>query len=310
MKITMNEMAYIAKWYENISPISLLANMETKEDGTELFSLMEKQIVQEDELGPEYRPLFDILANTRQSTKLYIKDRFSEIQKYTCRSEQGLVLVANWEDELEITLPMAFNEVTDEITNLIGNSSLKSANIEGVYTQGELLVLMAFIDLYRTLGLKSYIGEELEVRGLTAYEVYNALKNESGNRLTHLLITHCNLPTPEMGELSQWIDQLILKGCLVKGTDLLESDASATYELTESYALFSSGFLVPEIIITLEEMGYNRQGELTSASSLCVGAGYRDLLFITFGENDAEMATISSEQLLRLIQNLLSCPEL
>lgn len=310
MRITMNEMAYIAKWYEGISPISLLANMETKEEGSELFSLMEKQIVQEDELGPEYRPLFDILANARQSTKLYLKDRFTEIEKYTCRSDEGLVLVADGEGELEITLSMAFNEIADEIANLIGNSSLKSANIEGVYTHGELLVLTAFIDLYRNLGLKSYIGEELEVRGLTAYEVYNALKNESGNRLTHLLITHYNLPAPEMAELSQWIDQLILKGCLVKGTDLLESDASATYELTEGYALFASGFLVPELLITLEQMGYDKQGELTTSSSLCIGAGYRDLLFIAFGETDAEMATISSEQLLRLIQNLLSCPEL
>lgn len=309
MIITMNELGYMSRLYEGISPISIFANMSPKEEGSELFSLMEKGIIQEDELSPESRLLMDILANTRQSTKVYIKDRFCEIEKYTCRSEQGLVMVERRDQNLEITMPLTLQSVADELKEWVGCSSLKSVQLDGVFSHGELMVLAAFIDVYRGIGLKAYLGEEIEMRGVTAYEVYNSLKKGSGNQLAGLLSSNYQLTVPEMRDLSDLIDKLIEKGCLIKGEEVIETDLSATYELTEIYALLASSFLIPETLITLEQLGYNPEGELISSSSLCIGAGHRDLLMIAFGENDGEMATLSSGELLLLIQNLLSCPK-
>ncbi len=309
MLITMKELSYISKLYEGISPISILANMTIKEEGSELFSLMEKGIIQEDELGLDSRPLMDIIANTRQSTKVYIKDRFCEIEKYTCRSEGGLVMVEHRGENLDITMPRTLKSVSDELKEWVGCSSLKSVQVDGVFTHGELVVLAAFIDLYRGIGLKVYLGEDIEMRGVTAYEVYNSLKKDSDNQLAGMLITNYQLTVPEMSELSDLIEKLIEKGCLIKGKEVVETDFSVTYELTEAYALLASGFLVPETLMTLEQLGYNPEGELISSSSLCIGAGHRDLLMIAFGETDAELATLSSSELLLLIQNLLSCPK-
>lgn len=310
MKITANELAYIGKWYEGLSPISLLNPLAGGEDGSELFSLMEKEIIQEDEISKGYRPLLDILANTRQSTKLSVKDRFKDMELYTCRSEAGLVMVSYDQDGMEVSLENTFHGVVETLKEMVGSSSAKGTVIDGVFTHGELLVLFAFLDLYRELGLKSYLGEEIEVRGLTAYEVFNGLKKDKGNPLTGLLSKHLQIPIPEMWIFSDLLEKLIEKGCLIRGEDLTDENQSSTYELTEAFAKLASGFLIPEILIALEQLGYNDEGQLTRAYSLCIGAGHRDLLIVALGEEDVELATLSGAELLLLIENLLSCPSL
>lgn len=307
MKFTMNELKYISNMYEGISSISLMANLNVKEDGSELFSLMEKDVIKEDELEKSIRPIFNILANTRQSTKIYIKDRLWTFEKYAARAQEGLVLIEGKDGVLDMTRPLSLTSTMNEIKEWTGCATIKTGTLNGVYSYGELLTLTAFIDLYRILGLKAYLGDEIEVRGLTAYEIYNIIKNDSGNQLSNLLISNYQLNTMEMDELSEQIEKLIEKGCLVKGED---ENGSATYELTEDYATYASGFLVPETLVTIEQMGFNEIGELVSSSCLCIGAGHRDWLLIAFGEEDAELATLSSDQLLRLLENLLECENL
>lgn len=310
MKVTAKELAYIGKWYEGLSPISLLNPLAVEGGESELFSLMEKEIIQEDEVGKPYRPLLDIMANAQQSTKLSVKDRFGDMEIYTCRSENGLVMVSYDQDGMEVSLENTFQGVINDLKERVGSASVKSTPIDEVFTHGELLVLFAFLDLYRELGLKSYLGEEIEVRGLNAYEVFNGLKKEKGNPLTSLLSTHLQIPVPEMWIFSDLLEQLIEKGCLVKGEDMADENLSATYELTEGYAKLASGFLIPETLIALEQLGFSDEGQLTRAYSLCIGAGHRDLLIIALGEEDAELATVSGSELLLLIENLLSCPRL
>lgn len=310
MKITAKELAYIGKWYEGLSPISLLNPLASGEDGSELFSLMEKEIIQEDEIAKIYRPLFEIMANGRQSTKLSVKDRFGDLDVYTCRSENGLVMVTYDEEGMEVSLENTFHSVIEGLKEMVGSSSSKGINIDAVFSHGELLVLFTFLDLYRELGLKSYLGDEIEIRGLTAYEAFNELKKDTGNPLTGLLSKHLQIPAPEMWTFSDLLEQLIKKGCLVQGEDLADENQSSTYELTEGYAKLASGFLIPETLIAVEQLGINDSGQLTRAYSLCIGAGHRDLLIIALGEEDAELATLSGAELLLLIENLLSCPRL
>lgn len=310
MKVTAKELAYIGKWYEGISPISLFNSFTEKEDGSELFGLMEKGIIQEDEIGEGVRPLFDILANTRQSTKLSVKDRFGDLEVYTGRSESGLVVVNYSEDGMLITQENTFQDVIEQLREVLGASKGKSLVIDAVLTHGELLGLFAFLDLYRELGLKSYLGDEIEIRGLTAYEVFNGLKKDKGNPLAELISHHLQIPMPEMWSFSDVLENLIQKGCLIKGEDMNDENQSSTYELTEGYAKLASGFLIPETLIALEQLSFDDNGQLVRAYSLCIGAGHRDLLVIALGEEDAELATVSGTELLLLIENLLSCPRL
>lgn len=310
MNITAKELAYIGKWYEGLSPISLLNPLTVGEEGSELFSLMEKEIIQEDEIARAYRPLVDILANARQSTKLSVKDRFGEMEIYTCRSEKGLVKVSYEAQGMEVSAENTFHSVIEALKEMVGSASVKGTAIDEVFSHGELLVLFAFLDIYRELGLKSYLGDEIDVRGLTAYEVFNGLKKEAGNPLTGLLSTHLQIPVPEMWTFSDLLEKLIEKGCLTKGADVADENQSSTYELTDAYAKLASSFLIPETLIALEQLGYNDEGQLIRGYSLCIGAGHRDLLIIALGEEDAELATISGAELLLLIENMLSCPSL
>lgn len=301
MKLNMKEVAYIGRMYENLSEISLLSTLQEMEDGSELFSLMEKEIIVEGELAPSAKAIMDVVANAQRCTRLFIKDRFCLIEKYTYRYNDQLVLVENDEGQMLFSRISDLDAVAEEIAELIGSSHMKTATLEKIMNHDELLVFLSLVDLYRTMGLKAYIGEMVPLALLSEQDVSVQLETGTGNSLAQMLIQNYEMKIPKGEALSQALAGLLEKGCVNKSNDKL-------YSLSEDYELFAKGFLIPETLLTLESLGYNPTGELVTASSLCIGAGQRDFLFIAFGNDDVELATLTGNEMLRLMENYMLCP--
>ena len=303
MKLSMKEVAYIGRMYENLSEISLLSTLQELEDGSELFSLMEKEIIVEDELAPSVRAIMDVVANAQRSTRLFVKDRLCMIEKYTYRYNDHLVLIENDEGQMLFSRISDLDGVAEEIAELIGSSNMKTAAFEKIMSHNELLVFLSIVDLYRTKGLKAYIGELVPLALISEEEIVTQMETGTGNSLAQMLIQNYEMKIPMGENLKLALEGLVEKGCLERSKEVL-------YCLTEEYELFAKGFLIPETLLTLESLGYGPTGELVSASSLCIGAGQRDFLFITFGNEDVEIATLTGNEMLHLMENYMLCPSL
>lgn len=301
MKLTMKEVAYIGRMYEGLSEISLLANLQEIEDGSELFGLMEKEVIVEDELSPKAREIMDVVASARACTRLFIKDRFCLVEKYVYRFNDQLVLVENDEGDMVFSRISDLGDVSLEVAELIGSSHMKSAELEMVLSHEELLVLLSVVDLYRHMGLKAYLGEETESQPIDEETVVTQLNNARGNSLAQLMLTNYDFKLPSQEQVKAILKSLLAKGCVANGQG---------YELSERFAHFAKGFLIPETLLTLESLNYDSRGELMTASSLCIGAGLRDLVFLAFGSEDVEIATVTGAEMLRLLENYLQCPSL
>jgi hypothetical protein len=299
MKLTMQEVAYIGKMYQGLSEISLLANLNEIEDGSELFSLMEKEVIVEDELSSKARDIMDIVANADRCARLFVKDRFCVVEKYTYRFKDALVLVENVDGEMLFSHVTDLTTATADVAELIGASHMKSANISEIFSHGELLALLGVVDYHRMSSLGAYIGCETGRKmAVSETELEELFENGQDHYLSKLMIQNYEFGIPKGSALTEALQKLVQRGCL---------KVQDGYTLTTDYDLFAKGFLMPETLMTLEGLGYDQSGELLTAISLCVGAGLRDLVFIALGRTDAEMATVSGAEMLQLIDNYMKC---
>lgn len=302
MKLTMKELAYISRMYEGISEISLLANLDKIEDGSTLFSLMEKEILVEDELSEEAKAIMDVVANARSCSRMFIQDRFCIVEKYVYRFNDQLILVENDDGEMVFTGIQNLSGYLEELTALMGASQLKSSTIEGVFSYDELVILLGVIDYARVYYHKAYLGEVASLLHFSEKDVLDRLKLCRETDLSQLLTRNYGIAVPKDLAWTQAWTSLSKKGCLIAAPEALELTT-----LTEDYRLFAKGFLIPETLMTLERLGYNPDGELITATSICVSAGLKDLLFLSLGSDDGELASVSGADMQRFVENFMSC---
>jgi len=301
MKLTTSEVAFLAKYFDKISTISLFANIGETLNGTEEKSLTEKGILKDGKLVSEANEILGIIAHAKNCTRLILRDSFFVVEKYTYKVEDKIVLTENEDGNFLFSLPDNLDSTISELSEFVGKSKIRSSNIETLFTSEEMLTLLAIVDIYRKNALLNYVGQGDTKEEIPFIEIAKHLLSPSKNSLLQMISNNYKYSIPLAEKILDILENLIKKGCVVYRNG---------YTLTREYAIFAKGFLIPETVVMIETFSLSENDEVMVSGALCVCAGIRDIISFIFDEDEIEIASISGSQLLQLIENFLKCPDI
>ncbi|KJS84865.1 MAG: hypothetical protein JM58_10110 [Peptococcaceae bacterium BICA1-8] len=301
MKLTTKEITFLAKDFPKRTEISLFANINEALDGTEEKSLEEKGIYKGGTLTGEAKEILEIAANAKKCTRLILRDGFIYVEKYTYKVDDKIVMAENDGGEMLFSIPKNFNDTIYEISEYIGMSRIKTADIEVLLSNDEMLVLLAMVDIYRQKALLTYQGQEILGDTLTLTDISKQLEKPTPNSLVQMLKKNYKYTGPRKDKVKEIMESLIAKECAI---------FQDGYLLTREYAIFAKNFLIPETIIMIENFNLNKNNEMMVAGGLGVCAGIKDNLTFVFGNNEIELASVSGFQMLQMIESFLKCPDI
>lgn len=300
MKLTVKEISFLAKLYDNKTKVSLFANINSTLDGTEEKSLIEKGVYNNGTLTEAAKQMLDTVAHAEKCSRVMLKDNFYIIEKYAYKYADDVVLVENQNGDMIFSMPSGFAKNIGEISEFTGMSKIKTADIEILLPSDEMMVLVAVMDIYRRNVLCSYIGQEKMQQEISIAQITQQLNESISNSLVKMLKNNYNYTAPDDKDIKQLLEKLAGKKCVI-----FENN----YKLTAEYEFFAANFLIPETILTLEALNLNSTNEVVWAGALCICAGVKDVASFIFSKNEIEIASISGMQMLQMAENFLSCPD-
>lgn len=311
MKLTLNEISFLATKFEEKSELSLFSNIKKELLGSEEKSLEQKSILKNGNLESSAKEILDIVATPQRCSRVIVKDNFCVVEKYSYKSDEMLVLAEN--DNGDFSLEAIDNKgtklqkVISEISEFSGKSKLKNTGIECLLSSDEMLVLLAIIDLYRKNTLLQYAGSkkdsafDVSQESVSLEDIVSQLKSPSPNSLLKMIVANYNYKVPEADNVSAHLENLINKACVEKNKE---------YSLKGEYINFAKSLLIPETLILLESFNLLDGGEVMVTGALCVCAGVRDIASFIFAPDVIELSAISGSQLLQMVENFMNCPDL
>ncbi|KJS21670.1 MAG: hypothetical protein VR72_09235 [Clostridiaceae bacterium BRH_c20a] len=301
MKLTTREIAFLAKDFPKKTDISLFANINEPLDGSEERNLTDKGIYKDGKLTGEAKKILEIVANAKRCTRLILRDGLIYVEKYTYKVDDKIVMAENDAGEMVFSIPDNFNKTIYEVSEFIGMSKIKTADIEILLSADEMLVILAMVDIYRKKVLLTYQGQGISGETITLADISKQLEKPAPNSLVQMLKKNYKYTEPEEGKVKEIMESLIAKECAI---------SEDGYVLTSEYAIFAKNFLIPETIIMIENFNLNKNNEMVVAGGLGVCAGIKDNLTFIFGINEIELTSASGFQMLQMIENFLKCPEI
>lgn len=298
MRLSINEIAYLAARFEMASDISLFKNVKAAMTGLENLSLMEKGILVGDEIQSEAKALLNVVANANQCARVYLKDPNFIMEKYVYHHGSDYVLVENAGEELQFVKTSEFKSVIEPIGTYLGKSTIRSAAFETRLSLDAFMVYLAIVDIYRVSILKAYIGQESQATIDLKY-ITEALENPAPNALITMMEKNYGFKSTAVKDVGACVKELIQKGCI---------DEMGGLNLTPEHAMLAGRLLMPEMAMILEVISLDEANEISTASSLIISSGVRDNLSVTFLSGEVELATVTTEMLLELIEAYLKCP--
>lgn len=300
MKLSTNEVVFLRKYFEDLSPISLMANLGTVLNGTEELSLMEKGILIEGKLDSGAEVILETIAYPTTCSRMVLTNNFCLIEKYAYKLEQQRVLVENNDGMLEVSIFEDEAPIQMELSQWVGASNVKTADCSATISYQEVLPFFALVDYYRGIGLRTYLGEVAQKNSTTSKQLVQLMENPMPNSLVRAMQKNYAMPPMAMAETENALKKLAERGVVSNQNGI---------ELASNYLLFAENFLIPETLIMLETLNLLNDGSIKAANSLAFGAGLRDWIGLTFGSEDVELETLTSVQLLQSVALYLGCPE-
>jgi hypothetical protein len=301
MILSTNEIAFLSGYYTDKTQLSLFANIDATLDGTEEKSLIEKDVCLDGFLSPTARSVLDIVAGARKYSRISLNNRFCELEKCTFKKDDSIVLVEVNEDEMTFSSSENLTGTISEFSEFIGSSRIKSADLEVFMTVAETMVFFAIMDLHRKAALYSYLGYTKSNPGLQFSDIVNQVNNPMKNSLVQIIRTNYNYAMPQKELIGDILGKFVKEKYIVfnKG-----------YELVDQFAVFANGFLIPETIITMELCNMDMNDQFIGFTALCIYAGIKDIVSLIFSKDGVEISSISTQQLLKMIENFLNCPDI
>lgn len=300
MKLSITEIAYLAKHFPDASTISLFRTLRMEPQGGEEDALGKKGVLRNGDLSTEAKEILEVLANARQGARLIVRDGLTVLEVYAYRAGDTIALVENQGTEAEIWLPEDFSGIGHDVAQYIGTSARKTTGIEAAFPEAEAMALLALIDVYRHWTLRSYLGDEVS-DAVTLEEIRRQATATGDSSLTDLFRTNFRYESPEGDALSVALDALVRKGVVTN---------EGGYRLGIEYALFAKNFLVPATSLLVESFSINAEGLLVVGGGLGLSAGVCDHVFFLVDEDEMEMKAMAGLELLQAIEGFLACPEL
>lgn len=298
MKLTVNEITYLADRFQSSTDISLFKNLKAPLTGLENLSLMEKGVILGDDLQKDAKSLMDVVAEAKQCARVYLRDPNFIMEKYVYRKGNDYVLVENAGDELQFVRTSDFGKVKEHIGTYLGRSTVRSAEFDATLSQDAFMVYMAIVDIYRLFLIKAYLGQESQST-IDLALIQGALEKPAPNALITMMEKNYGFKPTAIKDIVACVKELTQKGCIEEMGGL---------KLTEEHAMLAGRLLMPDMAMILEVLSIDDQDELTTASGLVISSGVRDNLSVTFLQDEVELSTLSTEMLLELVEIYLKCP--
>ena len=299
MKITQEEMTYLAKEFKEHSPLSMLSNLRADLAGKEADSLEKKGILKDGALQADAREILEVIAGAEKSARLIVQDKFVFSEKYVYRKADKYVLVENDSGELSVKPILNFENVLFQVSEFSGMSRLKTTDIALELEPEEFLTLMAVLDEFRANTLRFHGGCEEIFSTVKPEKVAAGLEKPINNGLVKMLVNNYDYKVPAKDKIKGILDGLIKKGLMTKG-----------YGLNDDLEIFSRSFLVPETVILIELLAVDGSGEVIVSGSLAMTAGIKEIAFFIMASDIISLNTVSGKMLMEVIENFLSCPDL
>ncbi len=299
MRLTKKELSFLSKTYENTNPLNLFSSIDAPLQGDEQSSLEEKGVLLGGAVAPEAQKLLGTAADPRRCTRLVLKDGAYFIEKYAYVEGENYVLVENDGGEVLFSGKEQLDEALFQLSQWVGVSDLKTFDLETTLSNNEMVVLLAMADIRRTNELRSYLGEESKEE-ISLAQICSQLEQPEPGSLTRILTGHYNYPVPKTEDVKDILERFKEKKIVAFQNG---------YALLGSYDEFAKNFLIPQAVIMLETFNLTEKNEITGAGVLCVWAGMREIISIAFREGATEAASISGRQMLKMMEDFLSCPD-
>jgi hypothetical protein len=299
MKLSLNEISYISSKLEKVSDISLFANVSAVENGTEEISLLEKGVMDEGILMPQSKDMIDLVATAKSCARVILRDPLFVIEKYSYRRGDEYALVENDGGDMVFSAVSGFSGVKDSLRSFIGESEFRTADVDMKLRSSHFITYMALIDHHRFSSMKEYMGDG-PLYGATDKSLLDEMNKPRPNSLAHMMVKQYGFKLPTIDEIKASIGVLEEMGCVVTKDGVL---------LSGDHALMAGGVLIPEWLLMMESVRVDEKDELSAASGLCISAGVRDSILLTFTGEEVEVSTVSTAELLDLVEAYMMCPE-
>jgi len=298
MKLTKNEIVYLADLYPEASSISLLSTVKAEKNGKEEDSLKKKGILADGVLTKEAKELLDVIAGANHAARLVVRDGLTYFEKYTYRVGENIVVVENEGSEMDVAILEDLASIGFDVSQYVGLSSRRTTGIEINFSVEETMAFFALVDLYREYSLKSYLGEDVpDAVSLKAMDDHMGKTGDSS--LVDLFRVNFGYQAP--ASLEKTMEDLIKKDCVTKEKD---------YRLAGEYALFAKSFLVPSTLILIESFSIGSDQVLMVGGGLGLVAGVCDQCFILADQEEVEVKAVAGLEMIQTLEGFLLCPEL
>lgn len=301
MKLTKQEISFLAREFKDKSEISLFANINEALSGTEEAQLTTKGILSDGKMTKKAEEFFSPFAYAENCTKLVIKDSYFVVEKYSYKYKDQLVLVEYKNGELDLSNLQDFEDLTQEFTEFFGHSLIKSSEIKITLSPKELLTLLGIIDIVRRGTIADYIGEVDVNKTISADTINDQLVLDRKNSLAKMIVANYSVPIPDKKEIQKIIVDLEKKGIIIKKDNI---------KLSEDYFLLAGNLLIPETIVMIETFKLLKNNEMMVGSALILSAGVRDILSMVIALDEVQLASLSGAQLNEMLRNFMSCPDI
>ena len=298
MKLTKNELVYLADFYPQASSISLLSTVKVEENGEEEESLNKKGILTDGVLTKEAKELLDVVAGANHASRLVVRDALTYLEKYTYRVGETIVVVENEGSEMDFSILEDLGAIGFDVSQYVGLSSRKTTGIEVNFSVEETMAFFALVDIYREYSLKSYLGEDVP-DAVSLKAMKDHMEKTGDSSLVDLFRVNFGYQPPT--SLDKIMENLIKKECVTKDKD---------YRLAGEYALFAKSFLVPSTMILIESFSIGSDQALLVGGGLGLVAGVCDQCFILADQEEAEVKAVAGLEMVQTLEGFLLCPEL
>ena len=297
MKLTLNELGFLKTLYKDANQLSLFANIEGKLIGGEQESLERKLVIKDGAVSKVWGNILAPVASPKQCTRVILRDGDFLVEKYSYKNDVGLAMVENNGDgELQLTLPDSVKPQLLELSKWIGMSNLTSMEIDLELSVPETMVLLALVDLARQSIFAGYLKEKVVVN-INNQNLEVQLNDPAENSLYSIFKLNYDIEVPAGEEIVKIIDSL-------KNKKILEVDG-VEYSLSQDLVVIAMQFLVPQSILLMENLEFGQGDELLASSYMVLTAGVKDILLFAFEGSNIRLMSMTSLQLMKLIEDLL-----
>jgi|GEM_PF-6601901 len=304
MKLSFNEIAYLALSFSQNTAISIFANANAQLRGNEKETLRQKDVLSSEGYSPAALRLLNLLARPERCSRLIIRTNLMEIERYLYTANGILILAdipADQEGgEIQFTEIEDIQDAMGPMAALLGNAAMCLSSLNADFTDSELLVLFAIIDIYRKAALQLYISGGYSLPVITTSAIKNELENGFANGLVTLVAEAVDdgaqITELDFGSIL-W--SLAEKGCIVSTSDL---------SLTDEWLLFAVNFLVMQASAMVEVIQKGDDGVHEKLAATFYYTGMGDVLTLLPEDNGKTVMTMSCYSAAKTVAGMMLAP--